>query len=122
MHDPNKTMSNVTLSILPTITIEGASYHNTKDMLALNPGFFKGVTTTPRRIIDRKKIPATDYVYATMEKGKVKGKENKWNLSTDNCKKAQLLISTTWINANRFFGIGAESQVETATEASNEMK
>jgi hypothetical protein len=104
-------MSNVTLSILPTIHMEGASYHNTKDMLALNPGFFKGVTTTPRRIIDRKKIPANDYVYATMEKGKG------WNLSTDKCKKAQLLISTTWINANRFFGIGADTPVVSAAAA-----
>jgi len=100
----NNPMSNVTLSILPVIHIEGASYHNSKDMLTLNPGFFKGFTTTPRRIIDRKKIPATDYLYATMEKGKG------WNLSTDKCKKAQLLISTNWINANRFFGItGAPS-------------
>lgn len=107
----NPAMSNVPLSILPTIHIEGASYHNSKDMQALNPGFYKGVTTTPRRIIDRKKIPATDYVYATLEKGKG------WNLSTDNCKKAQLLISTKWINANRFFDIGAESQVKTAIEA-----
>ena len=98
-------MSNVTLSILPAIHIEGASYHNSKDMLTLNPGFFKGFTTTPRRIIDRKKIPATDYLYATMEKGKG------WNLSTDKCKKAQLLISANWINANRFFGIGASAAI-----------
>ena len=115
-------MTNVTLSILPTMTIDGVSYHNSKDMLTLNPGFFKGVTTTPRRIIDRKKIPATDYVYATLEKGKG------WNLSTDKCKKAQLLISTTWINANRFFGmptppvVSAETdnKVEATTEATNE--
>jgi hypothetical protein len=118
----NPAMSNVPLSILSTIHIEGASYHNSKDMQALNPGFYKGVTTTPRRIIDRKKIPATDYVYATLEKGKG------WNLSTDNCKKAQLLISTKWINANRFFDmpmpvkppvVSAETvnEVESATEA-----
>jgi hypothetical protein len=138
MYDPRKQpMSNVTLSILPVIHIEGASYHNSKDMLTLNPGFFKGFTTTPRRIIDRKKIPATDYLYATMEKGKG------WNLSTDKCKKAQLLISTNWINANRFFGIGAsapsaainevvsagngimsanELEVETANEAMESME
>ena len=118
---PIQTMSNVTLSILPTMTIDGVSYHNAKDMLTLNPGFFKGVTTTPRRIIDRKKIPATDYVYATLEKGK------EWNISTDKCKKAQLLISTTWINANRFFcktpvvSAETDNKVEAATEASNEV-
>jgi len=116
-------MSNVTLSILPTMTIDGVSYHNAKDMLTLNPGFFKGVTTTPRRIIDRKKIPATDYVYATLEKGK------EWNISTDKCKKAQLLISTTWINANRFFcktpvvsaSNAPNEATEAVTEASNEV-
>lgn len=118
---PIQTMSNVTLSILPTMTIDGVSYHNAKDMLTLNPGFFKGVTTTPRRIIDRKKIPATDYVYATLEKGK------EWNLSTDKCKKAQLLISTTWINANRFFcktpvvSAETDNKVEASNEASNEV-
>jgi predicted amino acid-binding ACT domain protein len=103
------------------MTIDGVSYHNAKDMLTLNPGFFKGVTTTPRRIIDRKKIPATDYVYATLEKGK------EWNLSTDKCKKAQLLISTTWINANRFFcktpvvSAETDNKVEASNEASNEV-
>ena len=112
---PNTIMSNVTLTILPTINVEGASYHNSKDMLALNPGFFKGVTTTPRRIIDRKKIPATEYLYATMEKGKG------WNLSTDKYKKAQLLISTNWINANRFFGIGSKPQV-VSVSAANEVE
>jgi predicted amino acid-binding ACT domain protein len=119
---PIQTMSNVTLSILPTMTIDGVSYHNAKDMLTLNPGFFKGVTTTPRRIIDRKKIPATDYVYATLEKGK------EWNISTDKCKKAQLLISTTWINANRFFcktpvvsASNAPNEATEATEATEEM-
>jgi len=109
MHDPRKQpnpiMSAVTLSILPTIHINGTAYHNSKDMLTLNSVFFKGFTTTPRRIIERRKIPATDYLYATMEKGKG------WNLSTNECKKAQLLISTNWINANRFFGITSAPSV-----------
>jgi hypothetical protein len=108
VYDPKQTMS----TVLPTITIEGVDYHNSKDMLTLNPGFFKGVITKPRQIIDRKKIPATDYLYATLEKGKG------WNLSADNCKKAQLLISANWINANRFFGIGADSQVKPANATS----
>jgi hypothetical protein len=109
MHDPRKQpnpiMSAVTLSIIPTIHINGTAYHNSKDMLTLNSVFFKGFTTTPRRIIERRKIPATDYLYATMEKGKG------WNLSTNECKKAQLLISTNWINANRFFGITSAPSV-----------
>jgi hypothetical protein len=115
VYEPNQPMSNVTLSTIPpTITIDGVGYHNSKDMLTLNPGFFKGVTTTPRRIIDRKKIPATDYLYATMEKGKG------WHLSTDKYKKAQLLISTNWINANRFFGIGASAAINEVMSASAE--
>jgi len=126
MHDPRKqiNMSNVTLSILPTIHINGTAYHNSKDMLTLNPVFFKGFTTTPRRIIERRKIPATDYLYATMEKGKG------WNLSTNECKKAQLLISTNWINANRFFGapsvainevVSASAETEVEVEPVNEV-
>lgn len=110
-------MSNVTLSILPTIHINGTVYHNSKDMLTLNPVFFKGFTTTPRRIIERRKIPATDYLYATMEKGKG------WNLSTNECKKAQLLINVNWINANRFFGAPsvAITEVMNKVEAVNEV-
>ena len=108
-------MSNVTLSILPIIHINGTAYHNSKDMLTLNPVFFKGFTTTPRRIIERKKIAATDYLYATMEKGKG------WNLSTNECKKAQLLISTTWINANRFFGAPSVAINEVVSKVVNEV-
>ena len=125
-------MSAVTLSILPTMHINGTAYHNSKDMLTLNPVFFKGFTTTPRRIIERKKIPATDYLYATMEKGKG------WNLSTNECKKAQLLISTNWTNTNRFFGtlnaatnevvgkvvnevVSASAENEVVSEAMNEV-
>ena len=109
-------MSAVTLSILPTIHINGTAYHNSKDMLTLNPVFFKGFTTTPRRIIERKKIPATDYLYATMEKGKG------WNLSTNECKKAQLLISTNWTNANRFFGAPSVATNEVVGKVVNEVE
>ena len=109
-------MSNVTLSILPTIHINGTAYHNSKDMLTLNSVFFKGFTTTPRRIIERRKIPATDYLYATMEKGKG------WNLSTNECKKAQLLISTNWINANRFFGAPSVAINEVVSKVVNEVE
>jgi hypothetical protein len=86
-------------------------------MLTLNPVFFKGFITTPRRIIERRKIPATDYLYATMEKGKG------WNLSTKECKKAQLLINVNWINANRFFGAPsvAINEVMNKVEAVNEV-
>jgi len=120
MHDTRKQtnpiMSAVTLSILPTIHINGTAYHNSKDMLTLNPVFFKGFTTTPRRIIERKKIPATDYLYATMEKGKG------WNLSTNECKKAQLLISTNWTNANRFFGAPSVATNEVVGKVVNEVE
>ena len=128
MHDTRKQsnpiMSAVTLSILPTIHINGTAYHNSKDMLTLNPVFFKGFTTTPRRIIERKKIPAIDYLYATMEKG------NGWNLSTNECKKAQLLISANWINMNRFFGapsvainevVSASAENKVVSEVVNEV-
>jgi len=100
-------MTAVTLSILPTICINGNTYHNSKDMLTLNPAFFKGFKTTPRQIIERKNIPETDYLYATMEKKGV------WNLTTKNSRKAQLLISTKWIN--RFFGMLVKTSATSAS-------
>jgi hypothetical protein len=86
-------------------------------MLTLNPAFFKGFKTTPRQIIERKNIHETDYLYATMEKKGV------WNRTTESCRKAQLLISTKWINANRFFGMPVKTSATSASaSAANEVE
>jgi hypothetical protein len=47
-------MSTVTLSILPTINIDGTAYHNSKDMLTLNPVFFKGTLNCNSNFIKNK--------------------------------------------------------------------
>ena len=81
---------------LPTL-INDREYYNSKDLQAFKPEFYYGCTSKPRNIITKKNIPESDYIYATFEK-----LTKKWNLSNDTCKKAQLLISKQWVDANYF--------------------
>lgn len=74
-------------------------YYNAKDICAHKPDLFKGIKTTIRRIIERKNIPQTEYVFACFNK---KVNINKWNMSNQECAKAQLLISKEWVDANLF--------------------
>ena len=83
-------------SVFPTL-INDREYYNSKDLQAFKPEFYYGCTSKPRNIITKKNIPESDYIYATFEK-----LTNKWNLSNDTCKKAQLLISKQWVDANYF--------------------
>jgi len=85
-------------SVVPLpIFISNREYYNSKDLQAFKPEFYYGCTSKPRNIITKKNIPESEYIYATFEK-----LTNKWNLSNDACKKAQLLISKQWVNANYF--------------------
>ena len=85
-------------SVLPLpILISNREYYNSKDLQAFKPEFYYGCTSKPRNIITKKNIPESDYIYATFEK-----LTKKWNLSNDTCKKAQLLISKQWVDANYF--------------------
>jgi hypothetical protein len=85
-------------SIVPLpILISDREYYNSKDLQAFKPEFYYGCTSKPRNIITKKNIPESDYIYATFEKS-----TKKWNLSNDTCKKAQLLISKQWVDANYF--------------------
>jgi hypothetical protein len=77
------------------ITIEAKQYYNSKDMFAYNPEFYYGCKTKPRTIIQKKQIHPTDYIYANL-------KANEWNLSTEECKKAQLLIAKSWVDIHYF--------------------
>ena len=81
---------------LPTL-INDREYYNSKDLQAFKPEFYYGCTSKPRNIITKKNIPESQYIYATFEK-----LTKKWNLSNDTCKKAQLLISKQWVDANYF--------------------
>jgi hypothetical protein len=83
---------------LPTlINVSDREYYNSKDLQAFKPEFYYGCTSKPRNIITKKEIPESEYIYATFEK-----LTKKWNLSDDKCKKAQLLISKKWVDANYF--------------------
>ena len=85
-------------SVVPLpILISDREYYNSKDLQAFKPEFYYGCTSKPRNIITKKNIPESDYIYATFEK-----LTKKWNLSNDTCKKAQLLISKQWVDANYF--------------------
>lgn len=69
-------------------------YYNSKDLKAYNPVFYFGCKTKPRSIIEKKKIPESEYFYANLKGGE-------WNKSGSECKKAQLLISSKWVD--KFF-------------------
>jgi hypothetical protein len=72
-------------------------YYNIKDMFEMNPTFFYGCTVKKRQIIQRKKIPESEYVYATFI-----AKTKEWKLSDETCKKAQLLITKKWVDEHFF--------------------
>lgn len=88
-------------------------YYNMKDLTTLSPEFFYGCKTKPRNIIQKKNIPTTEYVYANLKK-------NEWNLTTEECKKAQLLVTEEWINKH-FFPTIKNTQV-TKKEDANKNK
>jgi hypothetical protein len=78
-----------------TVTIDAKQYYNSKDLCEYNPEFYYGCKTKPRSIIQKKKIQSTDYIYANL-------KSKEWNLSTEECKKAQLLIAKSWVDTHYF--------------------
>ena len=77
------------------VTIDAKQYYNSKDLCEYNPEFYYGCKTKPRTIIQKKKIQPTDYIYANL-------KSKEWNLSTEECKKAQLLIAKSWVDTHYF--------------------
>ena len=70
-------------------------YYNSKELFEYIPEFYYGCKTKPRSIIQKKKIPETEFIYANL-------KMNEWKLSSADCKKAQLLISKEWVERNIF--------------------
>ena len=85
-------------------TIDAKPYYNSKDLFAYNPEFYYGCKVKPRNIIKKKKIPPTDYIYANL-------KANEWNLSTEECKKAQLLIAKSWVDIHYFKPVPVQTEV-----------
>ena len=86
-------------------------YYNMKDLTMLSPEFFYGCKTKPRNIIQKKNIPTTEYVYGNLKK-------NEWNLTTEECKKAQLLVTKEWID-KYFFPTIKNTQVTKKDDIDN---
>jgi hypothetical protein len=70
-------------------------YFNSKELQEYDPVFYYGCKTKPRNILIKKNIPKTGYMYANFNTLK-----NAWILSTEDCKKAQLLITKDWVEAH----------------------
>ena len=68
-------------------------YYLADELKVYSPKFFVGTSKTIRVIIERKKIPEYDYIYAIKT-----GVE--WNILDATSKKAKLLIGKTWVDTN----------------------
>lgn len=79
------------------IDMSNKLFFNMKDLFEYKPEFFYGCTVKKRLITKKKSIPDTEYVYANFF-----AKTKEWNMSDENCKKAQLLITKSWVDKYYF--------------------
>jgi len=70
-------------------------YYNSKELMEYKPEFYYGCKTKPRSIVQKQKIPESEYLFANLS-------AKEWRLSSQECKKAQLLISTEWVDKHYF--------------------
>jgi len=79
-------------SVITLVERQGLYY--LADELKLRcPTFFAGTSKTIRKIVEKKKIPETEYVYATTFK-------KQWKLCDESCKKGKLLLTKSWSDLN----------------------
>ena len=74
-------------------SVENNMYYYADELKTFCPKFFVGTSKTIRVIIERKKIPESEYIYALL-----KGTE--WNILDATSKKAKLLIGKDWVDTN----------------------
>ena len=79
------------------IDMSNKLFFNMKDLFEYKPEFFYGCTVKKRLITKKKSIPETEYLYANFF-----AKTKEWNMSDENCKKAQLLITKSWVDKYYF--------------------
>lgn len=93
----NSISTSSTSTTLASFSIDssGKLFYNAKDILTHKPEIFKGFKIKHREIIERKRIPADEYVFACFNK-----KTNSWNIRNRECPKAQLLIGKLWSDNN----------------------
>jgi len=93
-------------------------YYNMNDLFTYNSNFFIGCKEKKRKIIERKKIPSTEYVYANFV-----NKTKEWNLTNEQSKKAQLLISKSWVDQFFFPTTNIKAELkEEKYETNDELK
>jgi hypothetical protein len=88
-------------------------YYNTNDLFEYHSDFFIGCKDKKRKIIERKNIPSTDYVYANFVK-----KTDEWNITGEHSKKAALLISKVWVDQFFFPAIKKGEKMAESKEVS----
>jgi hypothetical protein len=102
-------MSNIQTEIIPfTINSTGIYYYNNKDLKTYKPHFFYGFQSDPKNIITKKNIPENDYVYSCFDKRKG------WSIYDKTCKRAQLLITKSWVD--KFYFNKSDIPSTTTTE------
>lgn len=81
------------------VEINGEKYYNTNELKAYDPVYFFGITKMARKIIEKKQIPESDYLYATFNI-----EFNKWTVYENNTVpfKAVLYIKKYWVDLNMF--------------------
>ena len=77
------------------ISFNNNEYYNSKDLMAYKRAFYFGCSRHHRTIITKKIIPSDDYIYVIQ-------KQKEWKNSTEECKRAQILISKRWVDINYF--------------------
>ena len=79
------------------IDMSNKLFFNMKDLFEYKPEFFYGCTVKKRLITKKKAIPETEYLYANFF-----ARTKEWNMSDESCKKAQLLITKSWVDKYYF--------------------
>ena len=80
-----------------SFTVSGTQYYNTKDLKSYDPVYFHGTSRAIRNIVEKKKIPEGDYLYASLSKKK--GWTPAANQSNPSSK-ASLLLLKSWVETH----------------------
>ena len=89
-------------------------FFNSKDLQEYDPVFYYGCKTKPRNILQKKNVPTTEYLYANFN-----ARDGAWILSSNECKKAQLLISKNWVDIHMHSMQTDRSDIATPVVLSN---
>ena len=83
----------MSLSVITITERPNMLYYLADELKSINPIYFAGTSKTIRKIIERKNIPNTEYIYATIFK-------KQWRICDTSCKKGKLLLNKNWSDIN----------------------